>query len=164
VRLRRLSAALALVGTLIISAGCGGSSSGPDSHAEYQEHVEPVARDITGVLSGFRSLAAASLVFPARPTAAIEARAEAEKLRSTLRAAAADLDDVTPPQAVARDHAELTRATRKLAVDMGPVIAKLKVGSLVSVARLQTLPGVAQVHRALTAIDAKGYQLTSSAR
>ena len=163
-KLRRLSAALVLVGTLAISAGCGGSSSGPDSHAEYQDHVETVARDITGVLNGFRNLAAASLVFPAKPTAAIEARTEAEKLRSTLRAAAADLDDVRPPQGVAGDHAELTRATRKLAVEMGPVIAKLKVGSLVSVATLQTLPGVAQVHRALTAIAAKGYELTPSAR
>jgi hypothetical protein len=160
--LRCSSAALALTVTLLAGAGCGSTEAKPDSHAEYQQQIAPVARDVTGVLNGFRKLAASSVVFPAKPTAAIDARADVERMRSTLRAAAASLDDVTPPPAVAGDHAELTRATRKLADELGPVIAKLKLGSLVSVAKLQTLPGAAQVHRALTAIAAKGYRLPSN--
>jgi hypothetical protein len=161
-KLHRLSAALALVGSFVVAGGCGGSSaSKPDSHAEYQAQLAPVARDLNDVLNGFQKLAAASLVYPAKPTAAIDARAALERMRSTLRADATSLDDVIPPTAVAADHAELIRSTRKLAGDLGPVIAQLKLGNLVAVGKLQTLPAVEEVHSALAAIAAKGYQVPS---
>jgi hypothetical protein len=66
---------------------------------------------------------------------------------------------VTPPPAVAGDQAELKRTTRKLAHDLRPVIRQLKLGNLVAVGELPTLPVVAEVHRALTAIAAKGYSV-----
>jgi len=161
-KLYRLSAVLALVGTLIVAAGCGGSSaSKSDSHAGYQEQLAPVARDLNDVLNGFQKLAAASLVYPAKPTAAIDARVALERMRSTLRADATSLDDITPPTAVAADHAELTRSTRKLAGELGPVIAQLKLGNLVAVGKLQTLPAVEEVHQALAGIAAKGYRVQS---
>jgi hypothetical protein len=160
-KLSCLAATLALVGAL---AGCGSSASKQDSHAEYQEHLAPVARDVTDVMNGFQKLAAASIVYPAKPNDAKKARRVVERMRSTLRAAATDLDDVTPPPVVARAHAELTRTTRKLADDLGPVIKQLTLGNLVSVGELPTLPGVAEVHRALTAIAAKGYSVPRSAR
>jgi hypothetical protein len=153
------SAALALIGTLVVAAGCGSSAPRQDSHAEYQEHLAPAARDVTDVVNGFEKLAAASIVYPAKPNDAKKARRVVERMRSTLRAAAIDLDDVTPPPAVAGDHAELTRTTRKLADDLGPVIRQLKLGNLVSVGELPTLPVVAEVHRALRAIAAKGYRV-----
>ena len=153
------AAALFLVGTLVVGAGCGSTEAKPDNHSEYQEHIAPVARDVTGVLNGFQKLAASSVVYPAKPTAAIEARAVVERMRSTLRANAAILDEVIPPPAVAGEHARLGRATRNLAGQLGPVIGKLKLGSLVSVAKLPALPAATQAHRALRAIAAKGYRL-----
>jgi hypothetical protein len=155
-KLYRLSAALALVGTVVVTTGCGSSAPKPDSHAEYRQHLAPVARDVTGVLNGFQKLAASSIVYSAKPNDAKEARSVVERMRSTLLAAATNLDDITPPPAVAGDHAELTRTTRNLADDLGPVIPQLKLGNLVSVGELPTLPVVADVHRALTAIAAKG--------
>jgi hypothetical protein len=157
----RLSAALALIGTLVVAAGCGSSATKTDSDTEYQQHLTPVARDVTEVLNGFQTLATSSIVYPAEPTAAIDARKVVERMRSDLRAAAANLDDATPPPAVAGDHAELTRTTRKLADDLGPVISQLKLGNLVAVGELPTLPVVADVHGALTAIAAKGYRVPS---
>jgi hypothetical protein len=158
-KLYRLSAALALVGTLVVAAGCGSSASKQDSHAEYQEHLTPIARDVTGVVNGFQKLAISSSVYPAKPDDAKKARRVVEGMRSTLLAAATDLDDVTPPPTVAGDHAELKRTTRKLADDLRPVIRQLKLGNLVSVGELPTLPAAAEVHRALTAIAAKGYSV-----
>ena len=160
-KLYSLSAVLALVGTVVVAAGCGSSASTQDSHVEYQEHLAPVARDVTDVVNGFEKLAASSIVYPAKPDDAKKARRVVERMQSSLRAAATDLDDVTPPPAVAADHAKLTRTTRKLADDLGPVIGQLKLGNLVAVGELTTLPVVAEVHRALTAIAAKGYSVPS---
>jgi hypothetical protein len=160
--MRTTLALLVVVAVAVVSPGCGASTPRPDTKAQYEQHLGPAARSLTGVLGTLQKLAATSIVFPAKPTAARDARAVVERTQATLREAAQELDDVTPPPAVGRDHARLGRATRKLADELGPVIEQLKRGSLVSAAKLPGLPAASQVHATLTAIAAKGYRLGST--
>jgi len=162
-RPRWLLAAVAVLVLSIAGAGCGSSGpSGPDRHAEYQQHLEPIARELHGVLSGFAKVSVGSIVYPAPPNAAKDAGAAVERFRSSLRSSATRLDRVMPPPGVAGDHNQLVQATRTLAGELNPVIVELKDGNLVGgLAALQELPGTAKVHRALRAIAAKGYSLPS---
>jgi hypothetical protein len=157
--MRGMLALSAVVAVSVVCPACGSSTPRPDTKAQYEQHVGPVARSLTGILGTLQQVAASSIVFPAKPTAAKDARAIVQRTQATLRDAARRLDDVTPPSTVAADHARLGRATRKLAEELGPVAEQLKRGSLISAGRLPGLPAASQVHAILTAIAAKGYRL-----
>jgi hypothetical protein len=157
--LSRTVALLSLLGLASVVAACGAHSANPPTKEAYQRELRPAGAELSRVLRTLPSLAAASIKYPPKPTAARTAAAALVKARAQLRDAAGRIADAAPPAAVSREHAALGRAVRRLDGELAPLIAKLKQGYLVVAGRLRSLPGARDVDRALAALRSKGYRI-----
>jgi hypothetical protein len=157
--------------TVVLAAGCGGGggsksssptagtttaaaattsaeTSAPLAKAAYVSKMRVIGKSLSTSIS---SLTAATT--PATAATALEA------LRTDLRHAADRIESLTPPDAVKAQHAQLAKAVRDFADELGPVVAQLKAGNLQALSTFPTLKGYQEIQTASTAIVNKGYKI-----
>jgi hypothetical protein len=148
----RVIALLAVVGASLLLAGCGGNGGGggtPLSKAEYESQMQSIGDDLGAALdtsgaSGSASAAAESV----------------RKAQTALREGATKLEEITPPEDVSEEHAQLIDGVRTFADQLDEVLTKLDEGDLTALASLATLDGIQEIQTASNAITNKGYDIS----
>jgi hypothetical protein len=92
-------------------------------------------------------------------TTAAKAASALQKVQTDLRSAADKLEAITPPDSIKTEHAQLVKAVRDFADELGPVITKLQAGSMQALSTVPTLKGLKEIQTASTAISNKGYKI-----
>ena len=141
--------ALAIVLSALVAllAGCGGASTGQPTPS-YVRAVDAVGNDLNSVAN--------YLYTPSDVSSAV---AELVTVQTALRKAARQLEAITPPPSVKADHERLIRAVDELANGVGPLMAKLKAGSMGDVGSAFVSKGVSDARAAIAAINAAGYKI-----
>ena len=148
--MRRL---IALVVAAVALAGCGG---GEDrlSKAEYQEEVHKVGNTLSGALSGVDTEGAGGL-------SAVSG--QVEQLQSALRGAAADLEELSPPEDVEGTHEKLIQGIRGFADeldDLNDALQREDLGAIRSFENgFTSSDSVKQIREAAEELQEKGYTL-----
>ena len=160
-RVAALVAATALLCAL--AAGCGGGSKPATTtttttqttasgqaltKAVYVRKMRAIGRDLGESLN---QVAAAQNVK--------QAAAAYRKVQAQLRLAQQELKAITPPAAVAREHARLTSAVGEFADQLGPIITTIANGDITAAGRVAKLSGYHQLQAAAAAITAAGYKI-----
>jgi hypothetical protein len=165
--------ALALVpagaATLLLAAGCGdgggAKSSSPTvatttattpaapdtaplAKAAYVSKMKAIGKSLSTSLN---SLGAA--------TTAAKAATALESVQTDLRRAADRIESLTPPDTITAQHAQLAKAVRDFADELGPVITKLKAGNMTALSAVPSLKGLQEIQTASMAITNKGYKI-----
>jgi hypothetical protein len=143
---------LAVVGCLVglVLAGCGGgSSSGTLTKAEYLKQMRGITADLSTSVSKLGAV-----------TDAKSAADDLRQLQDQLRKTAKKLDDMKPPAAIKRAHADLAVAATKLAGELGPIITKLDAGDMTALAGVTSLPAFKSLQAANQQLSKAGYDLT----
>lgn len=161
---------------LLLAAGCssgGGSSTTTGSQSTSATTTTTAATTTTTTASGQtpskadyvsqmkvigRSLSTSLNTLGAAKTAATAATA-LQKVQTDLRGAADKLAAITPPDAIKTEHAQLVKAVRDFADELGPVIKSLQGGKLTALSTVPTLKGLTEIQTASTAITSKGYKI-----
>ena len=158
---------------LLLAAGCGGgggkssstaatpattgaaatttapaSSTAPLTKTEYVTKMKAIGRSLSTSLNSLGSA-----------TTAAKAATALTAVQTDLRAAADKIGAITPPDAIKAQHAQLERAVRDFADELGPIIAKLKTGSMTALSTVPTLKGLREIQTASTAIANQGYKI-----
>jgi hypothetical protein len=142
-----LAAALGAVALLL--AGCGGGGGGkPAALPVYTRQVNAVASKLDAATNNLGDLSSASA-----------AAAELATAQTALRTAAKRLDAITPPRAVKTEHERLVRAVGEIAVELTPLIRKLKDGHLDALGDALQFKGVTEAEAAIAAITKAGYKI-----
>jgi hypothetical protein len=76
-----------------------------------------------------------------------------------LRLAQKEMEAITPPPAIAKQHARLARAVGEFADELDPIIAMIAHGDITAASRVAKLPGYHQLRSAAHAITAAGYKI-----
>jgi hypothetical protein len=166
-RLRRLLVVLPGAVAVLAAAGaaaCGatathGVTTGTHGPGAYVTQMKVPGQLLSASLASISKVAARSLRYPIRPTAAKEAASALTMTEVKLRDAVKRLRAIAPPAAVAREHAELTKGADELRTELKPIIAKLHQGYFVVVAELPSLQGSERIAAALARLKSKGYQV-----
>jgi hypothetical protein len=163
---KRVAALLAPAVGAVVLAGCGGggttttsgattaaatttaASSTPLAKTDYVKRMKTIGRSLSTSLNTLGSA----------KTAASAAKALAS-VQTDLRAAADRLAALSPPDAISAEHAQLVKAVRDFADELGPVIAKLRKGKMSALSTVPTLKGLTEIQTASTAITSKGYKI-----
>jgi hypothetical protein len=152
--MRRVIALLALAGAVaLVASGCGGGGGGnePLTKADYEQQMSAIGKSLTDSLN---SLGTA--------TSAAAAATVMKKLQAELEDAADKMNAITPPERVKTEHGQLVEGVRQFGEELGPIITKLEGGDLQAVAGVQSLAGVAAIQKASSAINGKGFNISSS--
>jgi hypothetical protein len=151
--MRRVIAVLALAGAVVLSAaGCGGGGSDePLTKAEYERQMSTIGKSLTDSLNSLGSA-----------TSADAAATQLTKLQGELEDAADEMDAITPPERVQAEHAQLVDGVREFGEELDPLIGKLEDGDLQALAGVQSLAGIAAIQKASSAINGKGFDISSS--
>lgn len=88
-----------------------------------------------------------------------QAAAAYRKVQAQLRLAQTEMKAITPPAAVAQEHARLTSAVGEFAHELGPIITLITHGDITAASRVPKLPGYHQLQAAAAAITAAGYKI-----
>lgn len=159
-----------LAAVVLLATGCGGGKksaataptttaaaptvtapAAPLGRAAYDAKMRAVGRGVSNAIS--------SLGAPTTEATAAKALAS---LATHLRAAADTLASISAPAPIKAQHAALVKAVRDYADELDAVIAKVKTGKLGATsiaATIVSLPGVAEIQQASTAIANKGYSI-----
>ena len=160
----------AAAATLLLAAGCGGGgsksssatagattaaaatttaeTSAPLAKGAYVSKMKAIGKSLSTSLN---SLGAA--------TTAAKAATALESVQTDLRRAADRIESLTPPDAIKAQHAQLAKAVRDFADELGPVITKLKAGNMTALSAVPSLKGLQEIQTASTAIANKGYKI-----
>jgi hypothetical protein len=146
-------ATLAGVLLALVVAGCGSSSGGQLSKAEYQKHLRTDGDEIT---KAFKPLTQ-------QPSSLDQLASELGTGVSKLRSAADDLDGLKPPKNVAKDNAKLAGGLRELARELDSLknAAQKKDPQLVgkTLNDLRKSHGLIDARQATDDLRKKGYTL-----
>jgi major membrane immunogen (membrane-anchored lipoprotein) len=146
-------ATLAGVLLALVVAGCGSSSGGQLSKADYQKHLRTDGDEIT---KAFKPLTQ-------QPSSLDQLASELGTGVSKLRSAADDLDGVKPPKNVAKDNAKLAGGLRELARELDSLknAAQKKDPQLVdkTLNDLRKSHGLIDARQATDDLRKKGYTL-----
>jgi hypothetical protein len=153
---------------LLLAAGCGGGSkssaptttttaaatttapsqTAPLGKAAYVSKMRAIGRSLNSSLNSLSSA-----------TTADAAATALEAVQTDLRTAADKIEAITPPDAIKAQHAQLEKAVRDFADELGPIVTKLKAGQMTALSQVATLKGVQEIQSASTAIASKGYKI-----
>jgi hypothetical protein len=168
---KRLAAFILAASLLSIAAGCGG---GGKSNANGTTEGTTTAAAATTTKPAATPLAkgpyvnkmkaigqslSTSLAALNGATTAAKAAVALTAVQSDLRKAADRIDSITPPTAVKTEHAQLEKAVRDFADELGPLIVKLKAGKTAALQDVGTLRGLQEIQTAAAAIANKGYKI-----
>jgi soluble cytochrome b562 len=151
--MNRVIALLALVGaSALLVSGCGGGGgSKPLSKAEYQTQMRTIG-DALG--NSLNSLGTAS--------SATKAVTAVKKVQTDLRDAADDMADISPPEAVEKEHGDLVAGVREFADELDPIIEKLDKGNLQALQSVASVKALPKIQNAANAINKKGFKIGSN--
>jgi hypothetical protein len=134
-----------------------GSASGA---TRYQTQMRTSVRpQLTAALAGVAKARKLATHYPAKPTAAREARAALLVAEPKLALSAKRLAAIAPPSGIASAHAEVLRGVRELEVELRPIIARMKIGYLVAGKGIASLKGLVVIHAGLTTIAKHGFNV-----
>jgi len=85
-------------------------------------------------------------------------------LRARLRAAAAELDAITPPADVRAAHAQLRHGILEYAQELTGIISQLRAGNFRGLVEASRLKGIKVMERASAEITRKGYAIVDASR
>jgi hypothetical protein len=88
-----------------------------------------------------------------------EAAAAYRKVQVQLRTAQKQLEAITPPAGIEKEHAALTKAVGEFADELGPIVAKIAGGNIDAAGGVSTLKGYVALRHAAAAIVAAGYKI-----
>jgi hypothetical protein len=153
--------------TVVLAAGCGGGggskSSSPTTAAGTATTAQtsaPLAKAAyVGKMRVIGKSLSASLNSLGAATTAATAATALESVQTDLRRAADRIESLTPPDAIKAQHAQLAKAVRDFADELGPVITKLKGGNMTALSAVPSLKGLQEIQTASTAIANKGYKI-----
>jgi hypothetical protein len=156
----RIVVALAAVAALALTLS-GAGTAAPAREAGYAQQIQPVERQLSGVLVALKKLAAKSVVFPAPPDAARKAAAEVVRQRTALQSAGSRLAAIKAPARIRPQHTQLRTATHNLYTQLAKSLKRLHQGWLIDAGKLPRLSGAQQLDAAIAAMIRKGYTLGS---
>jgi hypothetical protein len=155
----------------LLAAGCGGSSkntttttttagssttttttSPPSAHpggkAAYVAKMRSIGRKLGESLNAVESAQTVK-----------EAAAAYRKVQIQLRIAQKEMEAITPPPAIAKEHAALTKAVGEFADELGPIVTKIAGGDITAATKVSKLAGYLKLRAAAAAITAAGYKI-----
>jgi pyruvate/2-oxoglutarate dehydrogenase complex dihydrolipoamide acyltransferase (E2) component len=169
-------ALLAAVATLgLLASGCGGGSSTtstttttaaaaatttaaastttpPSAHpggkAAYVAKMRAIGRHLGVALNDVESAQTSK-----------QAAADFRKVQAQLRTAQKQLEAITPPAGIEKEHAALAKAVGEFADELGPIISKLEAGNINAAGGVSKLKGYLALRTAAAAIVAAGYKI-----
>ncbi len=153
IRAARLVMLGALLAFALTAAGCGEMSK-----AEYQREVEKVGRTAE---KGLGQISQAGNQDPDP--------AEFKAAAASLRKAANDLEDITPPEEVRQPHNDMIDGIRSLADLMDelavelPTIKKDPASAMKLLEKIQSNPGIKKLDKAKQGFDKAGYTVMKPA-
>jgi len=170
---KRAAGVLAVAATVIAAAGCGGgggsktaegttaagtttapaatttaASSAPLTKAAYVTKMRAIGRSLSTSLNSLNGA-----------TTAAKAAIALSTVQKDLRTAATQIESISPPNAIKAQHQQLAKAVTDFADELGPIITKLKGGTLGALSSVTTLKGLREIQTASTAIANKGYKI-----
>jgi hypothetical protein len=138
--------ATVLLASVVLLAGCGGSSA--HRAPPYVREVDAVAGNLDSVTNDLYT-----------PSDTSSAASELVTVQAALRKAAKGLAAISPPPAVRADHERLVQAVTDLARGVTPLIAQLKTGNIEGADAAFSLRAAGEARRAIAAIRAAGYEI-----
>jgi hypothetical protein len=162
---------------LLLAAGCGGgggsTSTGSQSTSTTTTTLTTTTAATTTTASGQSPAKTAyvsqkkvigqslstSLNTLGSATTPAKAAAALQKVQTDLRGAADKLAAITPPDQIKTQHAQLVKAVRDFADELGPVIKSLQGGKMTALSTVPTLKGLTEIQAASTAITKQGYKI-----
>jgi hypothetical protein len=135
------------------------AAAGAPSKSQYVKQMSPVGKTLTAALTSLQTVTGMSLTYPPPPTAARRAGTILAKTESNLQLASKQLATITAPAGAAAQHAQLMKGATEFAVELKPIITKLKAGYLVAASGLLSLRGAVLVSDALTTLNRNGYRI-----
>jgi hypothetical protein len=171
---KRTVGLLAIAAAVVLAAGCGGgggsketsgtataatatltttqattaATAAPLGKSAYVKQMKAIGRSLSSSLASLGTATTASAAATAL-----------EAVQAELRKAADRIDAITPPASIKAEHAQLEQAVRDFAEELGPVIAKLKAGTMSALSTVPTLKGLQEIQAASSAIASKGYKI-----
>jgi hypothetical protein len=159
--MRRGLLSVLLLGTVlaVVGAGCGGGgsktstpeASAPSGFSTYETQMQQLGSTLG------RSLMRLGTANRDATTAQIVANVH--RAQADLRAAAVQLNAITPPAKVKVQHQLLIKGVREYADELDGVVTRLKRGDRQAVFRVTTLKGIKDMEMASTAIRKAGYTI-----
>ena len=128
----------------------GGGSDEPLTKAEYEQQMSAIGKSLTDSLNSLGSA-----------TSADAAADLLKKLQGELEDAADEMDAISPPEKVQIEHGQLVDGVRAFGDELGPVITKLEGGYFQALASVQSLAGIAAIQKTSSAINGKGFDISS---
>lgn len=148
-----MSRLVALAVAAVALAGCGGGGDRLTKE-EYQAEVRKVGATLSGALGGVDTEGAGGL-------SAVEG--QVEQLQSALRDAAAELEDLSPPEDVEGAHEKLVQGIRGFADDLDDLndaLGREDLGAIRSFENdFMNSDSVKQIREAAEELQEKGYTL-----
>jgi hypothetical protein len=135
---------------LLVAAGCGGGGDGGDTpltKAEYEQQMQAIGEDLSAALDTSDASSASTAV------------TQVEEAQGTLREAADQMDEMTPPEDISTEHDQLVGGVRQFADDLDEVITALEGGDLQAVSTMMSLDSLQEIQSASAAITSKGYNI-----
>ncbi len=148
-----------------LAAGCGGGSKTtttaavstttttvtaavPLAKAAYVREMTRIGHGLSSAINAIGS-----------QTSAKQAAAAYRKVQAQLRIAQKQLEAITPPAGVEKEHAALTKAVGDFADELGPIVTKIEGGDINAVGGVVKLKGYIALRNAAAAIVAAGYKI-----
>jgi hypothetical protein len=166
-----LLAAAAALG--LLAAGCGGGSSTtskttttaaatttpavstttpPSAHpggkAAYVAKMKAIGRHLGAALNDVEAAQTPK-----------QAAAAYRNVQTQLRTAQKQLESITPPAGIEKEHAALAKAVGEFADELGPIISKIEGGNINAAGDVSKLKGYLALRTAAAAIVAAGYKI-----
>jgi nitrate/nitrite-specific signal transduction histidine kinase len=146
---RRVLAALSLLGAVaLLVGGCGGSSEPPLTKTEYVKQMKTIGRSLSSSINSVASV-----------TSPKDAATALGKVQDDLRNAADQMKKISPPENIQDQHEKLTQAVYDFADQLDPIIDKLSNGNLAALAGVTTLQGFRDLQTAAGNITKAGYKI-----
>lgn len=140
-----------LAGTIAVAvAGCGGGSSGPLTKSEYVKKIHSISAELSGSinhLGGVKDSEAAANGL--------------QSLQAELEAKAKQLHTIRPPAGVEHANRQLSSAMSQFAVQLGPIITRLKAGDISALGEVTSLAAFEKLRAANEQLSKAGYKITS---
>ena len=182
--MRRALAAV-LLGSAVLLSGCGGSggskgdqtagagstvagaptvtsattTAGSAHLRPYETRMQALGASVSAVLTQVGNTEVESAQ---TANAGVRDAVALRKAQRALRAAAVQLEGITPPHRIAAEHRLLTRGVREYADELDGVIARLKAGDapMTVLRSILTLTGIKEMQKASEQIAKKGYSIS----
>ena len=151
---RLVAATVAIAGTAVLLAGCGGGGGGDRlSKSQYEQKLRDEGKALQ---SSFGAISA-------NPSSLKQLAASVSKAQTAAKNAASDLDNLKPPKDAAADNQKLVKALNVIATEMGKLKAAAAKGDQVAAAKvsqdINASQALKEAQDATNDLKKKGYSI-----